>query len=339
MPVPFISETARSFENLDTLRQYLAYTDVRESKPFRLEDMTLTSRGTVQVADVGELPLSEIALKDALHRGGLHTGTCEKFFEQEEEVLDEVIVEAANRFYRHSKQAISEVKLVTRAGVDDTRVVLGIPSRRYALFTHEMAVEKVSKNVSPNMKLARANVYPEHLEISFTDPVNTAKDAVGEIVELGCSFLNSQGTRTRALIASAFSLRLVCSNGATAKDRHFSARYPHRGDLFNGNGKFGNRIAEITVRFAAMMRELPRLGEIPVTDKLLSQIEGDLVDAVKAKKSKRFLEEFRMPGTTVMDVWNRITNLPHEVKGGERKLKLEELGFKILTLNLGHFYN
>ena len=339
MSVPFIAEVTRSFDNIDTLRHQLAMMDVQESEPFCLEDMTLTNRGTVEVMGHGEFSLTEIALKDALQRGGLHAGTCEKFFEQENEALDQVILEAANRFYRHSKQATSEIKLVTRAGINGDRVVLGIPSRRYTLFSHEMAIQKVMKSVSPAMKLARANVYPEYLELSYTDPVNTAKDAVGEIVELGYTFMNSQGTRTKALIATAFSLRKVCTNGATARHRHFSVRYPHRGDLMNGNSEFGRKIEEIVRRFSVMMRELPKLGQTPVTEKFIFQIKPDLIKAIQAKEGKRLLDTFSNHNTTVMDVWNQITSMPHQVKSPERKLQLEELGFKILTLNLGHFYN
>lgn len=334
----YIIDQPRSYADLDSLRHDLSVMDVRETPVFRLDQMSLTAQGTAQVLGIGEFPLTEIALNDALRRGGLHIGSCVNFFDEKKEILDESIVNAANAYYRHSRYASSEVKLITRAGEDSQRVALGIPSSRYVLLSHEMAVEKILPQVPPGLKLSRCHVYPEYLEVAFTDPINTAKDAVGEVVEIGCQFLNSQGTRTRSLIAAAFSIRLICVNGSVAADRVFSIKYPHKGNILNGNGEFGGKVAGILDRFSAMMRELPKLGTISVTDRLISQIKPDLNEVLGIKESTKFIEGIDQKIETVMHVWNKVTNLPHRVREAEKKLRLEQVGFKILTMFL-HQHN
>jgi len=306
--------------------------DVRETPVFRLDQMNLTVQGTVQVSGVGEYPLTEIALKDALQRGGLHQSSCENFFQEHNEELDQAIVNAANAYYAKSRYAGRLVKLITRLDENGVRITLGIPSAKYSLLAHEHAVEKILPHVSSSLKLSRCHVYPEFLEICFTDPIQTTRDAVGKIVELGLSFLNSQGTRTRALFISAFSLRLICSNGATAKDRVFSARYPHKGSVVNG--ELGERISEILQRFSGMMQDLPRLGSMAVTDKFLTHIRPDLTDALGTKGSDEFIKEVDRGNETVMQFWNRITSLPHRIPNPTTKLKLEQVGFKVLTAHL-----
>lgn len=128
----YIIEPHRSYHDLETLQQDLALMDVQETPGFRLEQMTLTTQGTIQVSGIGEFPVTEIALRDALRRGGLHLNTSDNFFREKNAILDQVIVDAVNAYYAHSKYSTSEVKLITRNG-DNGRTILGIPSNRYAL--------------------------------------------------------------------------------------------------------------------------------------------------------------------------------------------------------------
>lgn len=330
----YVIDQPKNYSDLDSLRHDLASMDVRETPVFRLEQMRLTTQGTLNISGIGEFPLTEIALRDALRRGGFHLNTSENYFSEKKEALDQVIVDAANAYYRHSKYATQEVKIITRADENHQRIILGIPSARYALLSHETAVEKVLPKIPDNLELSRCNLYPEYLEISLTNPLNPVRDAVGEIVSSGVSILNSQGTRTRALIVACFALRRVCVNGATACDKIFSLKYPHRGDMLNGNGEFIVRITGILQKFSDMMKNLPRLGSIAVTDKFISQIRSDLTDTLGVKETTGFIEGIDRETDTVMQVWNRITNLPHHIKSPERKLKLENLGFKVLTMYL-----
>ena len=124
-------------------------------------------------------------------------------------------------------------------------------------------------------------------------------------------------------------MRVICTNGSVAKDRMFSIKYPHKGNILNG--EFGQKIPRILQNFSLMMRELPQLGSIPVTDRFISQIKPGLTDALGVKESERVIESFDRTTGTVMEVWNKITSLPHHVSAPMKKLKLEELGFKILT--------
>ena len=329
-----IQEPTKQYTDLDSLRQDLSLMDVKETPAFPLNRMQITNQGTVQVTGLGEFQLSDIALADAIRRGGLQLSSSQNFFTEGKPILDEAIVNAINTFYVHSRFADSEVKLVTRAGETNERVTLGIPSKKYCLYTNEQATEKILKNLSPGLRLARANVYPQFMELAFTDPVKAVKDKIGEVVSLGLNFFNSQGTRTCALTAAAFSLRLICTNGATANHKLYSSRYVHRGDLENHNSRFSQDTAQIFERFSLMMKSLPRLGEIPVTEKLISQIRPVLIETLKSKDAEEFIKGIDMQQHTAMDVWNKITNLPHRIQNPSAKLRIEQLGFKILTLNL-----
>lgn len=328
-----IQEPTRQYPDLDSLRSDLHAMDVKETPSFTLDKMRLTTQGTVEVSGLGEFQLSDIALSDAIRRGGIHISSSQNFFSERKQLLDEAIINAVNAFYQHSRYADSEVKLVTRAG-DSGRITLGIPSKQYCLFTNAQAVEKIQHSLSPNLTLKRANLYPDFMELSFTDPVQTVRDKVGEVVELGTSYLNSQGSRRCALTVAAVSIRLVCLNGSTAAHKLYSARYIHKGDMQNHNGRFASESREIFDRFSVMMKSLPRLGEIPVTEKLISQIRPTLIETLKTKDAETFLKGINMQRETVMDVWNKVTNLPHRIQNPSSKLRIEQLGFKILTLTL-----
>ena len=329
-----IQEPTKQYSDINALKQDLHEMDVKETPSFPLNRMQITNQGTVQVTGLGEFLLSDIALADAIRRGGLQVSSSQNFFAEGKPILDEVIVNALNTFYRHSRFADSEVKLVTRAGEASGRITLGITSKVYGLFTHENAVEKVLRNLSPGLRLKRANLYPQFLELSFTNPIATVRDKVGEVVELGESFYNSQGTKTSALTVASFSLRLVCQNGATAAHKLYSARYIHKGDMQNHNSRFSQDTAQIFERFSVMMKSLPKLGEMPVTEKLISQIRPTLIETLKSKDAEEFIKGIDMQQHTAMDVWNKVTNLPHRIQNPAAKLRIEQLGFKILTLNL-----
>jgi hypothetical protein len=329
-----IQEPTKQYTDLDSLRQDLSLMDVKETPSFPLSRMQITNQGTVQVTGLGEFQLSDIALADAIRRGGLQVSSSQNFFAESKPILDEAIVNAVNTFYRHSRFADSELKLITRAGEANERITLGITSKVYGLFTHENAVEKVVKNLSPGLRLKRANLYPAFLELSFTDPIKTVRDKVGEVVELGQSYYNSQGTKTCALTVSSFAIRLVCLNGSTAAHKLYSARYIHKGDMQNHNSRFAHDTAQIFERFSVMMKSLPKLGEIPVTEKLISQIRPTLIETLKTKDADKFINGIDMQHHTAMDVWNKVTNLPHRIQNPSAKLRIEQLGFKILTLNL-----
>lgn len=330
----FITEPSRSYSDLDSLRHDTALADVRETRAFRLEQMRLSPNGVIDVKDVGEFPLSEIALRDALKRGGMYPACCQNFFDEGKPELDEVVVNVVNAFYKHSRYSASEVKLVTRADASGERIALGIPSRHYSLFTHNDAINKIVDNISPDLRLKRANLYPEFMELGFTDPINTVKDKVGEVVEIGAAFYNSQGTRTCSLLVCAFSMRLVCLNGATANENLFKARYIHRGDMRSQNGRFAEEVKTILGRFSLLMKSLPRLGEIPVTDEFIAQIRPTLKENLKKEEAIAFVEGIDPKTETVGDVWNKVTHLPHRIENPTTKLNLERLGFRILTMFL-----
>ena len=111
----YIVEPSKNYDSLDSLRHDLALMDVRESPPFRLDQMRLTPQGTLQVTNLGEFPLTEIALGDAVRYGGLQMTACQNFFAEQQPILDDAIVHAVNTFYQHAHAASYEVKLVTRA--------------------------------------------------------------------------------------------------------------------------------------------------------------------------------------------------------------------------------
>jgi len=328
-----IIETSKKYDSLYTLQNDLALMDVRETRSFRLSQMELTTYGTVKISGMypgnTEYQLSQIALEDAIRRGGLQPSVCQNFFKENSYTLDDAIVQAINAYYKASSYANSEIKLISRAGKGSERVVLGIPSSKYVLYPHEQAIEQIQKSISPRFHLSRCNLHAEFLEVSFTDSISKNRDTVGEIVEIGLSFYNSQGTRTCSLSCAAFSLRLVCTNGATASDKNYSIKYAHRQGL--QTVQFMEQTETIFQRFQIMMGNLHILGTLPITDQFLHQIKHGLVDALSMKGAEEFLHSIDKTNDRVSDVWNKITNLPHRIPDPESKLKLEQLGFKILT--------
>jgi len=50
------------------------------------------------------------------------------------------------------------------------------------------------------------------------------------------------------------------------------------------------RTGEILQRFSLMMKSLPRLGEIPVTEKFISQIRPALAESLNVKESEEFIK-------------------------------------------------
>lgn len=331
-----IIEQSRKYDSLDTLQNDLALMNVRETIPFRLNQMELTTYGTVRISGMypgnTEYQLSQIALEDAIRRGGLQPSVCQNFFKENSYTLDDAIVQAINAYYKASSYANSEIKLISRAGKGSERVALGIPSNKYVLCPHEKAVEQIQKSISPRFHLSRCNLHAEFLEVSFTDPLDKTKDHVGEVVEIGLSFLNSQGTRTCSLSCSAFSIRLVCTNGATANDNHFSVKSAHRKGLQIET--FLEQSDVIFQRFQLMIKKLPLLGELPITENFLQKIKPDLIEAISTKETEQFFKSINRSDEKVSDVWNKITNMPHRISDPETKLKLEQLGFRILTMHL-----
>ena len=83
--------------------------------------------------------------------------------------------------------------------------------------------------------------------------------------------------------------------------------------MLNGSEEFGQKISRILQKFSVMMQALPQLGSIPVSDRLISQIKPGLADALGVKESERIIESFDRTTGTVMNVWNKITSLPHRV--------------------------
>lgn len=333
----YLLEQSKNYSDLDTLRQDLALMDVKESKPFRLDQMCLTTQGAVQVKGLGEFLLSDIALFDAIRRGGIQIPSSQNFFDEQNSILDAAILNAVNLFYKHSSHANAEIKLVTKANESgQQRIVLGIPSKYYTLFTHAQAVDKISHSLSKNLELKRANLHPTFMELAFTDPLTTVKDTIGSIVEIGSVFYNSQGTRTRSLTVSAFALRLICTNGSVGSTKLFSTRYIHKGDLNKHNSKFAKETTRIFERFSSMMQRLPILGNITVTDKLIAKIRPTLIETLKTKEAEEFIKGINNETKTVMDVWNKVTSLPQQIQNPITRVKLEQLGFKILTLNLSY---
>ena len=70
----------------------------------------------------------------------------------------------------------------------------------------------------------------------------------------------------------------------------FSIRFIHKGNLRRNDNTFGTQTGEILQRFSLMMKSLPRLGEIPVTEKFISQIRPALAESLNVKESEEFIK-------------------------------------------------
>ena len=87
-----IQEPTKQYSDINALKQDLHEMDVKETPSFPLNRMQITNQGTVQVTGLGEFLLSDIALADAIRRGGLQVSSSQNFFAEGKPILDEVII-------------------------------------------------------------------------------------------------------------------------------------------------------------------------------------------------------------------------------------------------------
>ena len=326
------TEETKHYGDLYHLNNDLEKNPVTETKAFPLKEMELTRDGIVVFGDLYNL--NHKSLQDAFNRGGLQASSYEKYLEESSHDVHEGIVYATNKFYQNSRFSDTLVKLITRLEDDGTQTVLGIPSHKYTLFTHKQMVAQVMPTINNGLKLDRCIHYPEYLELAFTNPKKAVKDKVGEIVQVGVKFINSEGTRTRALQMSAFTHRLICSNGATAKSRDYMRSYVHKGNMENLG--IGGEMQEVLDRTLILMEKLPRLAEMPITQRVVERLKKPLLEAL-GKPYYMTVKEELQKYRNLDDVWNKITNIPQDKSfqlNAERKLKLEQIGFDLLVENL-----
>lgn len=322
-------EWSKSYVSLEDMRKDLAEMPVKETKPFPLSSMKIDDNGYIEIDGIGSYPITDIAKNDAIRRGGVHVACFQKF---EEEGLEAPMIGAINEFFRKSASGTDMVKGITKNdhGVE---VLIGIPSADYALFTNEQALEQIMATCPEDMELARANLYPEFMEVSYKERISTGRDSVGQVVSLGINFVNSQGSRMSSLKASAFSYRLICLNGAVAKAGKFGVSYRHMGNM-PSKINFREDTKNVFVAFQGLMKNLPKLGEIPASEQIRNRLFPALVDAAGKKEAAEIMGMVPLRGGTVSDIWNAVTEAPHRMKSAVVKKNLEELGFNILTMFL-----
>lgn len=77
-----------------------------------------------------------------------------------------------------------------------------------------------------DLELRRASVSYEGVDVEFTLPGRVVEPILGDVVELGVAVSNSE-SGGRQLKASAYSYRLVCTNGAVMADSLGLVRWPN----------------------------------------------------------------------------------------------------------------
>lgn len=132
----------------------------------------------------------------------------------------------------------------------------------------------------PNLVLRRACVCYAGVDMGFVVNGRVVEPAVGDIVEVGIAVTNSE-SGGRQLKASAFSHRLVCTNGAIMSDEIGVARW------------MNDRRMTVAGSLSAFQKDVAALFE-----------KLDRVSALYEANTKRLV-----PDVDLMNLWRRIANV------------------------------
>jgi hypothetical protein len=214
----------------------------------------------------------------------------------------------------------------------------------------------------PKLEFRRATVSYAGVDVELVQPGLDVEPAAGDIVEIGISLTNSE-TGGRQLKASAYSHRLVCSNGAIINDNLGAARWPndprmtYAGCLRAFQRDFGSLIDKLApvkeLYRAAVDRPVPddelwalwrrihyllRAGSdrgearkvTTAADAALMLSEDERRELQKTVAEREPLEPPAMTGFGAYEIHNRVTHAAH----GRRLLTrrgLQELGGDFLS--------
>jgi len=315
------------FSSIDSAIEYSRSMDVRETNGFETNE--LVYQGGAIASPYGTFALTEFSNKDLLERGGI-AGSSENFANNE--VLTQALGSACNKYLLEGPDRNKAVKVVHRAAFpgEDTRghdrVALGVPSARYSLVRHEVALQKISRD----LPIERLLIGPAEMDLIVSQPNCDTVDRLGEIVKVGLNLKNSVGNRWCALTMSVATFRLVCLNGCVAPVGSYGMTMRHSGGLLL-NGNFQDKVNNLSNKAITLAKALPLLTKESIKE-YIPVLSRTLPCAVGSKPATAYLEEVRekRPQAPLGDIWNDITTWPKKLERQDQKNKCEEVGFRLL---------
>jgi hypothetical protein len=219
-----------------------------------------------------------------------------------------------------------------------TGYVVGIVGKEtYKAISNEDIV-KWALSVGHGLALSEAWVCGPDMRITCTSEDLCAEPVKNDLIRFGMSLVNGISGDSSAKI-SGYGLRLVCTNGMTARTGQMTTVVRHVGDVEHGVQKGIVRIAEASATMAPL---LSRAAGMLLHDKGIRQVRQFISDTknggnpaldnkatkiaqIEAQKEGRFDYE-----VTLYNFVNGVTEVARDTGNVERKVEIESLAHKTL---------
>ena len=201
------------------------------------------------------------------------------------------------------------------------------------------------------LEFRSASVSFAGVDVEFVRPGLVVEPVVGDVVEIGVAITNSE-TGDRQLKATAYSFRLICTNGAMMTDRVGVARWPNDPRMTDASCHLGfqrNVSALCTkrdavaglyrasvdrpvpdVEFWHLWRRVAYLLPRGRADEVLGISEDERRDLQQAVRNRDARQAPAVTPWTAYGVHNRITHAAHGQKFRVRR-GLQEIGGELLS--------
>jgi len=202
-----------------------------------------------------------------------------------------------------------------------------------------------------DLKLRRAIVTFAGVDVELVRPGLVVEPMLGDVIEVGISLTNSE-TGGRQLKASAYSYRLVCTNGAVMADNVGVVRWPNDPRMTEKGGlrafqtgvvALSDRLGSIStlyksivdrhipsVEFWNLWRRVAYLVPRAQADTILGVSEEERRDLQQSVCTRHLLESARPTEWNAYDIHNRLTHAAHGQQFHVRR-GLQELGGELLS--------
>jgi hypothetical protein len=338
LPKNLVLEETANPKDLDSLIELLETTFRVDHTATTLEEMELRPDGVVSVSG-RELRMARDFLEGCAMAISMPLGYAYK-------ITPDLFCENFARRKRDTAQA------VTVCAIGDVAVGL-VSDRRWRYRPARTAEIIHAIRQTQELKLRRATVAFAGVDVEFIKPGIVFEREIGDVIEMGVNLTASE-TGDRQLKASAYSYRLVCTNGATMADYLGVARWQNdprmtvagctRNFLENVNSICGRlegvaslyrRVADLRIPGDSLWNLRRRLAYLMPRANDADAILGmEAEERVELQQTLRARPKHEPTATTrwhVYDVHNRITHAAHGKPFRVRR-SLQELGGQLLSI-------
>jgi len=214
-----------------------------------------------------------------------------------------------------------------------TRAVL---TTQYKVLNHDQVLANVLEHY-PDLEVQRADVGWDDMFLSFAaadqEPVEVR---VGDLVNIGFTCYNGE-TGGRSLGFETFAMRLVCSNGMTAKEGQFGIHHRHVGNLDKKVRKGIEQVIHQAGQLESLLKDAAGL-QVAIEDPTrgIEQVYEQVIKASKLPKSlldslveAHKADELDEADWSVFGVVNGLTRVARDVKDTDRRRDYETLAMSI----------